>query len=303
MKKFFAQKEIEFLKNNYPSKGIEFCSNYLKRSKWSLYHFCNRHDIKYTNEYRKFNHKESGKKQSITKSKIKTIHNVDETKFIKIKTPESAYLLGLIWSDGNIYMKKATNTISVSCLLDDMLNIESMFNKTGKWNKYVINQKGRRPQLKMTTNNKELCKFLLENDYHSKSESSADKILSIIPNNLKHYWFRGLIDGDGCFYFHNNHKEITIASSYNQNWNYILELCNKLNVECKIKKTIQIQNNHENRSSVIRIRKFNSIKKFGDYIYKNIENDKIGFNRKYEKFKQICILFGNNQKPNDALHA
>ena len=119
----------------------------------------------------------------------------------------------------------------------------------------------------------------------------ADKILSKIPDNLKHYWFRGLIDGDGCFYFHKYHKEMTLASSYNQDWNYILKLCKHLNIEPAMKKTIQTQNGHINKSSVIRFRKFEYIKKFGDYIYKDRDVDRIGFERNYNKFKQICINY------------
>jgi len=42
--------------------------------------------------------------------------------------------------------------------------------------------------------------LLVDNDYKLKSYNSADKILSKIPNSLHHYFFRGLIDGDGCFY-------------------------------------------------------------------------------------------------------
>ena len=89
---------------------------------------------------------------------------------------------------------------------------------------------------------------------------------------------------------------MNIASSYHQNWNYVLKLFKKLKIIAKIKKTIQIQNNHKNKSSTIRLRKFNYIKKFGNYIYQNREVDKIGFDRKYNKFKQICLNFGDGQQ-------
>ena len=51
------------------------------------------------------------------------------------------------------------------------------------------------------------------------------------------------------------------------------------------------KNLSEGKPSVIRFRKFEYIKKFGDYIYKDRDVDRIGFERKYNKFKQICINY------------
>jgi len=54
-----------------------------------------------------------------------------------------------------------------------------------------------RKQGRLIIHNRPLVKYLVDNDYLVKSNASADKILSTIPEKFQHYFFRGLIDGDG----------------------------------------------------------------------------------------------------------
>jgi len=81
-----------------------------------------------------------------------------------------------------------------------MVQLLDIFNSTGKWRYYNISRNQWKPILSAVVNNRLLYEFLVDNDYKLKSYNSADKILSKIPNSLHHYFFRGLIDGDGCFY-------------------------------------------------------------------------------------------------------
>jgi len=105
-------------------------------------------------------------------------------------------------------------------------------------------------------------------------------------NKLKHYWFRGLIDGDGCFYYYkpklgSTLRQFALASTYEQDWGYFESLCDELQINYKIKRN----KNLKSSSSYLRITNKDGIIKLGEYIYKNYDN--IGLDRKYKKFKTI----------------
>jgi hypothetical protein len=127
-----------------------------------------------------------------------------------------------------------------------------------------------------------ICNFLIENDYKSKI-NSADKILSKIPEELQVYWFRGLVDGDGCFYVNKKNKasHFEIYSEYNQNWQFVENLFKKL----KIKYSIYRRKRKEGTSSGIRITGIENVIKFGDWLYSDIAF--MGLNRKYQKYLEI----------------
>lgn len=218
-----------------------------------------------------------------------TYYNVNPDHFLDIKTPEVAYILGLLWADGHV---GKNNTISISILKKDMDKVLKVFMKIGRWGQYEAQQENRQKQLMLYTCNDKLTNFLLENDYKSKSYESADKILSKIPEYLKYYWFRGLVDGDGCIRVDKKHRtrQIFIASGYEQNWNYMELQCNRLNIKYKIVKRMQFQNGRLNKNSIFLIRQSESVKIFGNYIYNNYLIDGIGLSRKYKKFTKILEI-------------
>ena len=149
--------------------------------------------------------------------------------------------------------------------------------------------KNKSQQLCISTSNKPLTNFLITHDYTSKNNASADKILSHIPKNLHHYWFRGLVDGDECFYINNKRKcyQVSISSSFDQNWNYIETLFQTLDIPLYVVRRKQLQQQKTNKSSYIRITNKSDIIKFGKYIYNGYNNDHMGLSRKYKKFQNI----------------
>lgn len=222
-------------------------------------------------------------------------NHVPYEQFLNIQTPEVAYILGLLWADGNLYKDQ----IRINCVAEDLEKLEWIFDKTGKWRKFYSKQLNCKDQLLIYTNNKPLRQFLEENDYIAKSTASADKILSKIPDHLKHYWFRGLVDGDGCFYINqengNNMFQFTIASSYEQDWGFVENLLKTLNIKYVIQKNEQKRKNKSTtHSSKIRITSRYSINKLGNYLYQNIENDNIGLKRKYEKYLKVKVYCERN---------
>jgi hypothetical protein len=218
--------------------------------------------------------------------------NINPDLFYNISTKEISYLLGLIWADGFLNPSKngKNSNLGFTMVKEDIDIIKPMLESIGKWNYYERKQpvESWKPSINVITNNKRILNFLIEHDYNKKSHISADKILSKIPDELKHYFFRGLIDGDGCFYYYKPEngstlRQFALASTYEQDWSYFENLCKEKNIKYKIKRTI----GKKSSSSVIRITNKDGIKNLGNFIYNNFENELIGLARKYNKFITI----------------
>lgn len=203
--------------------------------------------------------------------------------FKDIKSKFVSYVLGFIWADGFI---RKPYTIQLQVNMKDSENLKLIFNETGYWNYYVTNRFDKRINKKyksfiIHTSNKNIVNFLLENDYDKKSYVSPSKILHKIPKKYISYFYRGYSDGDGNFYKGKNTYQYTIAGHYDQNWDFMESLYNKLNINYTTKQV----DNGKSKSSFIRIVNKNDIDIFGDYIYN--EWDNVGLNRKYNKYMEI----------------
>ncbi len=218
--------------------------------------------------------------------------SVDPAQFYSTNTPEVAYILGLLWADGYVLHKskngRLRNRVSIANQIEDFDVFIKILNKVGRWSVTYRKLKNRKEQGSATISNRPLVEFLMNNDYISKSTASACKILSTIPEHLKHYWFRGLFDGDGCIYFNPSglHIKMSIASSYNQDWKYVENLFNNkfLDKSFRIKRTLKSDGSGYSK---IEVTKRSTILKFLDYIYTNYRSDRIGLPRKYEKYLKV----------------
>ncbi len=106
----------------------------------------------------------------------------------------------------------------------------------------------------------------------------------------KHYFWRGLIDGDGCFYYgKKGNYQFCIASSFQQDWSATEDLFKELNIfKYSINRRSQKRRSGKYHNySTIATAIGEGITKLGNYIYKGYPNDKIGFKRKYNKFIKI----------------
>lgn len=278
-----TENDIKYIKDNFSQHGVKFCADQLNIKRNVLDNLI----------YKKLKFKLSKeiKNKILFNNKKKFLetnysYNVDADQFINIKTKEIAYILGLIWADGCVhkFKNREKRVITISIISEDMNDLLDVFNKTGKWTICSRNRKNRKPITQLTTTNSNIANFLIDKKYISKGIDSACEILELIPQDLKHYWFRGLFDGDGCFYIDKQkRKTISIASTYEQNWLYLENILNKLQIQFSIYKSIS-KKNHKHSSLCIRNKE--GVKKFLDYIYKNYENDGIGLKRKYKKYQE-----------------
>jgi len=280
MKQRFTHEELEFLFSEYPTKGIKYCAEFLNRTEISIQRKVSKLKLKINDTSKKERQRIAGKNRDVYNKK----HNINENMFFIINEPIVAYFLGLLWSDGHIISKGSgkENSIKIEAKKTDLIEIIDDLSLLGKWTVSYRKRPGRQEQMLVCTSNRKLVDFLVDHGYLNKKIESADKILNKIPDKLKHYFFRGLSDGDGCFYqnIKNRCTQYTIHSTYEQDWSYVEILFKFLNIKYNILRIDRLYS----KSSTIRITDKKDIIKFGNYIY---FGGKFGFSRKYMKFKTI----------------
>jgi hypothetical protein len=263
----------------YPIYGSKICIEKTGLKKHQIYTIA-----------KKLNLKVVSRSAILLNSKKNSLTVFNPEPFLNIKTKEVAYLLGFIWADGSLGSNKKCG-IYLEILEEDMNEIKSIIKSTGNWRFKTRQRNNWKPVTNAHTNNRKLYEFLIDNNYGIKSTTSPDKILSKIPENLKHYFFRGLIDGDGCFYINEKQYlyQFSITSTINQNWKFFSNLLQNLDIKFDIQYTKKINKKSKNLNSYscLRITNKNEILKFGNYIYSDLEFDKIGLQRKYKKYNLI----------------
>jgi len=268
------RENIEFLKQKFPLKGGNFCAKVLGIDVKDIRSFCNCNNIKRLKGYRD--------------SKIGNLY-ID--KFIDDMDEYSSYILGFIWADG--YITKTANTIRLEIKKDDALVIKDIIMKTGEWRigerqRYKEGREFGKAQLCYSAYSKEVVQYLIDKSFSIKSEVSPSKILEMIPDNLKHYFWRGFFDGDGNLYIATK-TEFSFWGSYAQSWTDLEKLLNDLS----IKYTIRRKSNAKNQKfSQIYCCNFTGVNKFIEYISQGIP---FGLKRKrllnalHDRRKTACI--------------
>lgn len=209
-------------------------------------------------------------------------------------TAETAYTLGFIWADGSISKE---NKIKIAIKQVDAVIIEPTLMKAWNWNIRRNIQKTNPPgqlQMSFQKGSVELATKLISYNYRSKDQ--APTILSIIPENLTHYWWRGYSDGDGCFCIsRDGHCSYSICGPYTQDWSAFEKLVLPMEIHYRIGREINKKTGH--KGSRIVIPSICGGYKFGNYIYQGFLEDRIGLTRKYEKYLQFNLPRNERRRP------
>lgn len=236
-------------------------------------------------------------KSIITSSSIwkRKNHLVDQ--YITDFTPESAYVLGLLAADGHISIK--TRTVCINNCYDDMVDVLSTFKESSPaWNfNYIVRQKNYKPKQHGNLTSPRLTNFLIQLGYKNKNFSS---ILKIIPEELRPLWFRGFLDGDGCWFLHtkNKIKNCTFVGPYDQDWEFIASVADSLGLKYSISRSnVTNKGVQIGRCSYFRIRRIRDLLLWGEYLYRTYKDDSIGFKRKYQKWLEIKNSPQRNTRP------
>jgi hypothetical protein len=254
----------QFIRENYPDKGVEYCAEKLGENftASSIYGYC-------------FN------------KGIQRTPTCDVEFFKNPSTPEMAYYLGLIWGDGGL----DTTKISLKVVKEDGLEFYNIIKGLANFKVYEIKREDRRVALNIVLGNTKLVKYLTEMDYRQKSLVSPTKILSTIPDELKRFFWLGLADADGSFFFSvkNRQNGFSVSGPIDQDWSDLKATMTMLGCESTIVKRQNSPKGH--KDSYIRISSKYDVVHFGQYLYQSYKEDSIGLKRKYEKFLMIKDRF------------
>lgn len=264
------ENEIKLLKENY-EKGASYLSSIIDRERSSIQHKLNRMGFKVSKETKSKISKENALKRTYDE------YSVND--FTKDINEYSSYILGLLWTDG--FLLKNRKTTGITILKEDMLEINWIFNRVGNWYFNDRNRLNKKESRTLTGYNPILLNSLISLDFDKKSYYSPEKIFQLVPEKYLKYLIRGIIDGDGCFYINKKQYtyQLTIASTYEQDWSFYIDFFNKLGFEFKIQRRI----NKKSKSSIIRLCQRQKIEDLSKWLYDGYEIDKIGLSRKYNK--------------------
>jgi hypothetical protein len=266
------ENEINLLKENY-EKGASYLESILDRDRSSIQHKLNRMGLRVSKETKSKISKENAHKRKFEDSYYSVSNfTVDINEY-------SAYILGLLWTDG--FLLKNRKTTGITILKEDMLEINWIFEKVGNWYTIDRNRKNKKESRTLTGYNPNLLSSLISYDFDKKSYNSPKKLFDLVPEKYLNYLIRGIIDGDGCFYLNKKQYtyQLTIASTYEQDWSFYIDFFNKLGFEFKVQKRL----NKKSKSSIIRLCQRQKIEDLSKWLYDGYEIDKIGLSRKYNK--------------------
>ncbi len=260
----FTQLDIDFLMTNYPKHGIDYCCKTLGRSRASVFSKTHRLRLKY---YRS---------------------HID---LDKLRDERGAYLLGFLWADGNI--RKDTYVVRCQIAEDDGEQIKRLFERTGRWKityRAASYQDGinRKRQMGFEVHDKHLHSLLKDLGYGDKGTRSPSKVLSALPPIFHHYFWRGYLDGDGCFYTGTG-ISVNFSGPIDQCWESLTKQLKSLQIQYRYDR----YERSSGHSSRITLSDQESILRFGVYIYKG---EQFGLDRKMKKFEQILDRCAKRQK-------
>jgi intein/homing endonuclease len=203
-------------------------------------------------------------------------------------TDEEIYILGFLWADGYLNGAGIKSNLQCEITYNDFKTIEDSFDKTGDWSRLyrkasIKNGVKRQKRVCLTISDRALIRKFIDFDFDKKGYINPIKILKLIPKNKHYLFYRGYVDGDGCFYITYNANQFSIGSTYNQDWTHIENLLKKLNI-----KNYSIQrriSNKRHKLSQIRVTSKESITKIVKYLYKDKQH--IGLSRKLDKVKHL----------------
>jgi hypothetical protein len=215
-------------------------------------------------------------------------HNIHTEKFAHLCEPELAYFLGYFFADGTV--NKKTKNCQMMIATEDYGEIKHIFNKIGKVSIYALQRKSHhKPMTHIFFSDVEFGEFALTKGLKG---DSFEKVLTLIPDNLRHYFWRGLIDGDGCFFVNRTSSRLTISSTLDFDWTSFQELCRNMSITFRM----IYRTEPRNTGSQLEIARRDDVIKMGQYIYQSHPTDNIGLPRKFNKFLQIINLAIRNME-------
>lgn len=206
-----------------------------------------------------------------------------EDYFEVIDTPNKAYLLGFITADGSI-IGKYNSSCAIEVHQKDKALIEfakKEINPSATITDCISEKKN---NCRINFSSKKLCADLIKYGIvPNKSKIITNIPENLIPSDLFKYYFRGLIDGDGCI--HQDGKISIYSGSYDFIQNVQEYLVNTLGLS---KLSI-----YHGATWFISWSKYSDRQKLYNYLYKDCLNNTFYYPRKYQRLYNS--LYDNTQ--------
>jgi hypothetical protein len=232
--------------------------------------------------------------------KSNKIYHFNENYFEKINSEDKAYFLGFVLADG--YVSK--NGLTISLQLADKHILEEFIKHINGNNKILEYHNKNSTYGKQSYCRLDLNSQKIKNDLNILGlNNNKTNIVSVpdIPQNLKHHFWRGVMDGDGWIslykttpkYINNKTKKITF---YREKLICEVGLCGHINTINSFSIFLQENGLSHNRinkiKSIFRVKIMKDNLKFLDLIYSDYNTD-LCLKRKYSKYLEYSKYFKN----------
>lgn len=196
--------------------------------------------------------------------------------------PESlAYVIGFIWADGTVNLGKY---IVVEINHEDANDIKHIFDNVCDFKLSERMRPGRQKQITFFINDPDFANLLKDLGKYPHSTENHEKVLNYIPEKFHTYFLRGLIDGDGCFYgarpnkkWNNIAMQFSIAGSFEQEWDSIVMLLEKIGCHPVIKR----RTGKKSKNSIVLLTLAKDIENLCNSLYSI--DDNLYLTRKHDK--------------------
>ncbi len=259
--------EQDFIKDNFWELGTQECAKRLGRSDMGVYRYAMSIGLE-CNPLNRYNHG-------------------DISCFTQLKDPFVIYFLGYFWADGTLAKAPKNRVVFKIKKQDFEVAIRPYTSRLGDFWSYREYSDKQHPHWStlsvLDVGHFGLWHFLESYDYRIKSGTSADKILNAIDPSLRHYWWRGFLDGDGCV---TKTGRICFNSGYNQDWSFVEQLGTELGITF----TIERRQRKTRGGSKAVVGHSTYTQKLVDYLY---QGESFGLERK----RQRCISWLRDHNP------
>ena len=204
------------------------------------------------------------------------VSKANQEYFKIIDTPHKAYLLGFITADGAVTGKKDCPASSCAIKVEESDKDIILFAKSEINPEATITPcyYGKKHNVRISFNGTTLCKYLEPYGIvKNKSKTITCVPKDLIPKKLLRFYFRGLIDGDGCIGKTGRISIYSGSEKFIQSVQNIL--CDELNVS-KLKI-------YHGTSYFVSWSRKEDRQKFYDYLYGNALNSTFYYKRKYNR--------------------
>jgi len=214
---------------------------------------------------------------------FKRKNNFNQDYFKVIDTEDKAYFLGLLYADGNVYMKR--NRVQITLANEDSYMLDK-FSEVTESTAKLYNDRGK--YSKVILESKILCEDIIKlGCFPNKSLTLQFPTEEQVPNHLLHHFIRGYFDGDGHVSLHkklvNPYYYINLTSSEE----FIVKLKDVLEEQGIITGTSYKRYKDKEASAHTVFVMSKSAKAYGSYIYKDAT---IYLNRKHKIFYEGSML-------------